>query len=65
MLVFLLVVTWYSPLANSQMIIAHRGASHEAPENTLAAFELAWKLGADGIEADFHLTSDMKIVLYS
>ena len=44
------------------MIIAHRGASHHAPENTLAAFELAWKLDADGIEADVHLTSDQKIV---
>ena len=45
-----------------QQIIAHRGASHLAPENTLASFRLAWELGADGIEADFHLTSDGKIV---
>ncbi len=43
-------------------IIAHRGASHDAPENTLPAFELAWKQGADGIEGDFHLTADKKIV---
>ncbi len=42
----------------AQLIVAHRGASHDAPENTLAAFELAWQQGADGIEADFHLTSD-------
>ena len=43
-------------------IIAHRGASASAPENTLPAFELAWKLGADGIEGDFHLTADGQIV---
>ena len=31
----------------AQMIVAHRGASHDAPENTLAAFELAWQQGSD------------------
>ncbi len=44
------------------VIIAHRGASYDAPENTLAAFRLAWEQGADGIEADFHLSSDGRIV---
>jgi glycerophosphoryl diester phosphodiesterase len=43
-------------------IIAHRGASNEAPENTLAAFRLAWRRGADGIEGDFRLTADGEIV---
>jgi glycerophosphoryl diester phosphodiesterase len=43
-------------------IVAHRGASHDAPENTLPAFHLAWKQGADAIEGDFHLTSDGRIV---
>jgi len=43
-------------------IIAHRGASHAAPENTLSAFKLAWKEGADGIEGDFYLTTDKRIV---
>lgn len=43
-------------------IIAHRGASFDAPENTLAAFRLAWEEGADGIEGDFRLTSDGEIV---
>jgi glycerophosphoryl diester phosphodiesterase len=38
--------------------IAHRGASGEAPENTLAAFDLALRQGADGIEFDVHLSSD-------
>lgn len=44
------------------MIVAHRGAPMEAPENTLPAFKLAWKQGADAIEGDFHLTKDDQIV---
>ena len=43
-------------------IVAHRGASRDAPENTIAAFELAWRQGADAIEGDFHLTKDRRIV---
>ena len=39
-------------------IIAHRGASRERPENTLAAFERAADLGADGCECDVHLPAD-------
>lgn len=39
-------------------IIAHRGASREAPENSLAAFQRAADLGADGVELDVHLHSD-------
>jgi len=44
------------------MIVAHRGASYEAPENTMEAFRLAWEQGADAIEGDFHLTKDRQIV---
>ncbi len=43
-------------------IIGHRGASHDAPENTLASFRLAIEQGADGVEGDFHLTADGQIV---
>ncbi|MCK9274614.1 MAG: glycerophosphodiester phosphodiesterase [Syntrophales bacterium] len=43
-------------------LIAHRGASHTAPENTLSAFRRAWQEGADGIEGDFRLTGDGRIV---
>ncbi|HVR75586.1 MAG TPA: glycerophosphodiester phosphodiesterase family protein, partial [Planctomycetota bacterium] len=39
-------------------VVAHRGASHEAPENTLASVELAWKEGADAVEVDIFLTRD-------
>lgn len=37
-------------------ILAHRGASGYAPENTLEAFALAAELGADGVELDVHLS---------
>jgi glycerophosphoryl diester phosphodiesterase len=40
------------------MIFAHRGASTHAPENTLAAFELALEHGADAIELDVKLSAD-------
>lgn len=37
---------------------AHRGASGDAPENTMSAFRLAEQVGADGIELDVRLTAD-------
>jgi len=43
-------------------LIAHRGESVDAPENTLAAFRLAWERGAVGIEGDFRLNGDGEIV---
>jgi len=47
---------------HAQKIVAHRGASHDAPENTLAAFKLAWQRGADGVEGDFYLSRDGEVV---
>ncbi len=44
-------------------IIAHRGASFYAPENTMSAFRMAMELGVDGIEMDVHLTKDNEIVV--
>lgn len=44
-------------------IIAHRGASANAPENTLAAFKLAREQGADGIELDVMLSKDGHLVV--
>ena len=44
------------------LVVAHRGASYDAPENTLPAFKLAWEQGADAIEGDFLLTKDGHIV---
>ncbi|MEI3253189.1 MAG: glycerophosphodiester phosphodiesterase family protein [Faecalibacterium sp.] len=45
------------------LIIAHRGASHLAPENTLTSFRLAKTLGADGFECDVQLTKDRHLVV--
>lgn len=43
-------------------LVAHRGESIAAPENTLEAFELAWLRGAKCIEGDFHLSKDGVVV---
>ena len=45
------------------MVIAHRGASSYAPENTLAAFDLALEMGVRHIELDVDITSDSHIVV--
>lgn len=45
------------------LVIAHRGASGFAPENTLAAFKLAIALGADGVEMDAQLSADGRVVV--
>ena len=45
------------------LIIAHKGASKRAPENTVEAFELARELGADWVELDVRLTADGKCVV--
>ena len=43
---------------DARLVIAHRGSSSEAPENTLPAFEAAVRRGADAIELDVRLTAD-------
>ncbi|MEE2972462.1 MAG: glycerophosphodiester phosphodiesterase family protein [Planctomycetota bacterium] len=44
------------------LVVAHRGASEDAPENTLASFTLGFEQGADLIEGDFRMTADGRIV---
>ena len=44
-------------------IIAHRGASYLAPENTLASAKLAWELNADAVEVDIYLSKDNRIMV--
>ena len=44
-------------------IFAHRGASHQAPENTLEAFQKAVDQGVDGIELDVQMTKDQVLVV--
>lgn len=45
-------------------IVAHRGCSEMAPENTIPAFLRAVELGADAVELDVRLTSDGAVVVY-
>lgn len=44
-------------------IFAHRGSAGTHPENTMAAFREAERVGADGIELDVHLTKDNEVVV--
>ena len=45
------------------LFIAHRGASHDAPENTLASVHLAWEQGADAVEVDVQQSRDGHIMV--
>ena len=56
-------VSQASSPASTFMAIAHRGASSYAPENTMAAFDLAIVMGARHIELDVHSTSDGHVVV--
>ncbi len=49
------------PVCAEPFIVAHRGASGEAPENTLPAFKLAWKQKADAIEGDLLILEDFNL----
>ncbi|MBA4379077.1 MAG: hypothetical protein C0393_00030 [Anaerolinea sp.] len=51
------------PEFSSPIIFAHRGSSVHAPENTLAAFELALEQGADAIELDAKLSADGQVIV--
>jgi glycerophosphoryl diester phosphodiesterase len=51
-------------IAGVPRVLAHRGASGEAVENSLAAFELARRQGADGVELDIHTTLDGRLIVH-
>ena len=51
------------PTPSSCLVIAHRGACWDAPENTLAAFERAIEVGADYVELDVHAATDGSLVV--
>jgi glycerophosphoryl diester phosphodiesterase len=68
----LLLIGWgafaYDPIPTDAMnpkpaIIAHRGASGSAPENTLSAFKKALEIGVDYVELDIHLSKDGEIMV--
>jgi glycerophosphoryl diester phosphodiesterase len=46
------------------LVLAHRGARREAPENTLPAFQRALELGADGVELDVRVSQDGEVVVF-
>lgn len=50
-------------LMHSTEIVAHRGFSQRAPENTVASFKLAWENNTDACELDLYLTADGEIAL--
>ncbi|HEY1380757.1 MAG TPA: glycerophosphodiester phosphodiesterase [Gemmataceae bacterium] len=62
LLVALSVVAFALP-APAAEIVAHRGESADAPENTLASFRLAWDQRDDAIELDVHLTKDGQLIV--
>lgn len=53
-----------SPARPGPVVIAHRGASRAAPENTIEAFHQARALGADWVELDVHLGLDGAVVVH-
>jgi len=64
---FLVVILFTSIVVNAQtrklLVIAHRGASGDAPENTIASIDKALAVGADVIEIDVHQTLDSVIIV--
>lgn len=58
----ILLISFNMGLLGQQTFIAHRGASYLAPENTVAAANLAWELGADAVEIDVYLTKDNRVM---
>lgn len=55
--------SWLPALRIPRIAFAHRGARAHAPENTLDAFQLGLRLGANGLESDAWLTRDGEVVL--
>jgi len=60
---FTLITLLFVLNISAQNIIAHRGASYLAPENTVASANLAWELGADAVECDIYLSKDNRVMV--
>lgn len=62
----LLIATFFAltNLTAQVQIIAHRGASHIAPENTLASVKLGYELNADAVEIDIYLSADNEVMVH-
>lgn len=57
------LAAWQRAPGTRPFVLGHRGARHAAPENTLAAFELARTEGADGIELDVRLDGGGRVIV--
>ncbi len=53
----------HDQFTHDPLIIAHRGESHDAPENTLASVKLAWERGVTAVEVDVRATADNHIAV--
>ena len=60
---YLVFVVCSVTLNGQVQYIGHRGASFDAPENTVASAKLAWEMGADAVEADIYLAKDNRIMV--
>ena len=58
-----LLCAFLAPSALAVEIMGHRGASADAPENTISSFKLGYAQGADADELDIHLTKDGKLIV--
>lgn len=59
----LIIICMCTVTSHAVEFIAHRGASHDAPENTLAALRLGFEQGADAGELDLYLTGDGQLAV--
>jgi glycerophosphoryl diester phosphodiesterase len=62
-IVFAWCMLFSLPVFSQVEIIAHRGASYDAPENTVASANLAWQQNADAVEIDVYLSADNRVVV--
>jgi len=62
-IVFALSLLFSLPVFSQVDIIAHRGASFDAPENTVASAKLAWEQNADAVEIDVYPAADNRVVV--
>jgi len=60
---FLSLTSKMTQVTDKPLIIAHRGESHDAPENTMAAINLTWERDALVVEIDVQLSKDKKLVV--
>lgn len=58
------LISFSNAIGRRELVIAHRGDSEFAPENTMGSFQQAVEKNTDGIETDLRLTSDGHIVLF-